>query len=85
MWETLTWILAKRGENMENVVVTVVASEDVDLKDKAKQKLNQELKESSNKGFAEPIINYLQKRIQESATLAADINSVSWRSQNKVQ
>ena len=54
---------------MENVVVT----EDIDLKEKAKQKLEQELKESSNKGFAEPVINYLQTRIQESNALAADI------------
>ena len=56
---------------MENVVVTVVAPEEI--RNKAKQKLEQELKESNNKGFAEPIINYLQKRIQESDALAADI------------
>lgn len=56
---------------MENVVVTVVAPEEI--RNKAKQKLEQELKESNNKGFAEPIINYLQKRIQESDALASDI------------
>lgn len=58
---------------MENVNSILAAPENVDLKDKAKQKLEQELKESNNKGFAEPIINYLQKRIQESNALAADI------------
>ena len=58
---------------MENVNSVLEAPEDVDLKDKAKQKLEQELKESSNKGFAEPVINYLLKRIQESNALAADI------------
>lgn len=56
---------------MKNVVVTVMAPEEI--RNKAKQKLEQELKESNNKGFAEPIINYLLKRIQESAALAADI------------
>ena len=56
---------------MENVVVTVVAPEEI--RNKAKQKLEQELKESNNKEFAESIINYLQKRIQESDALAADI------------
>ena len=56
---------------MENVVVTVMDLEEI--RNKAKQKLEQELKESNNKGFAEPIINYLQKRIQESNALAADI------------
>lgn len=56
---------------MENVVVTVMNLEEI--RNKAKQKLEQELKESNNKGFAEPIINYLQKRIQESNALAADI------------
>nr|DAV96160.1 MAG TPA: PcfK-like protein [Caudoviricetes sp.] len=56
---------------MENVVVTVVAQEEI--RNKAKQKLEQELKESNNKGFAEPIINYLQKRIQESDALSSDI------------
>ena len=58
---------------MENVNSVLEAPEDVDLKDKAKKKLEQELKESSNKGFAEPVINYLQTRIQESNALAADI------------
>jgi hypothetical protein len=57
-------------ENINSVLETPV---DVDLKDKAKQKLEQELKESRNKGFAEPIINYLQMRIQESDALASDI------------
>ena len=56
---------------MENVVVTVVAPEEI--RNKAKQKLEQELKESTNKEFAEPIINYLLKRIQESDALAEDI------------
>ena len=56
---------------MENVVVTVAAPEEI--RNKAKQKMEQELKESNNKGFAEPIINYLQKRIQESDALASDI------------
>lgn len=58
---------------MENVNSVLETPEDVDLKDKAKQKLEQELKESSNKGFAEPVINYLLKRIQESDALASDI------------
>lgn len=58
---------------MENVNSVLETPEDVDLKDKAKQKLEQELKESSNKVFAEPVINYLLKRIQESNALAADI------------
>ena len=56
---------------MENVNSILAAPEEI--RNKAKQKLEQELKESSNKGFAEPIINYLQKRIQESDALAADI------------
>ena len=58
---------------MENVNSVLEAPKDVDLKDKAKKKLEQELKESSNIGFAEPIINYLQTRIQESNALASDI------------
>ena len=58
---------------MENVSSVLTAPEDIDLQSKAKQKLEQELKESTNKGFAEPVINYLLKRIQESNVLAADI------------
>ena len=58
---------------MENVSSVLTAPEDIDLQSKAKQKLEQELKESTNKGFAEPVINYLLKRIQESNALAADI------------
>lgn len=58
---------------MENVNSVLEAPEDVDLKDKAKKKLEQELKDSNNKGFAEPVINYLLKRIQESNALALDI------------
>ena len=58
---------------MENVNSILATPEDIDLQSKAKQKLEQELKESTNKGFAEPIINYLLKRIQESDALAADI------------
>ena len=71
MWKTLTKTLAKKRRNMENVVVTVVAPEEI--RNKAKQKLEQELKESKNKEFAEPVINYLLKRIQESDALAEDI------------
>ena len=41
---------SKKGENMENVVITVVAPEEI--RNKAKQKLDQELKESTNKEFA---------------------------------
>ena len=55
---------------MENVSSVLTAPEDIDLQSKAKQKLEQELKESTNKGFAEPVINYLLKRIQESNALA---------------
>ena len=58
---------------MENVSSVLTAPEDIDLQSKAKQKLEQELKESTNKEFAEPVINYLLKRIQESNALAADI------------
>lgn len=58
---------------MENVNSILATPEDIDLQSKAKQKLEQELKESTNKGFAEPIINYLQTRIRESDALASDI------------
>ena len=58
---------------MENVNSILAAPENIDLNSKAKQKLEQELKESNNKEFAEPVINYLLKRIQESNALAADI------------
>lgn len=58
---------------MENVNSILAAPEEVDLKGKAKQKLEQELKNTNNKGFAEPVINYLLKRIQESNALASDI------------
>ena len=61
---------------MENVVVTVVAPEEI--RNKAKQKLEQELKESNNKEFAEPIINYLQKRIQQSDGAIRDDVVYEW-------
>lgn len=44
-----------------------------DIQAKAKQKLEDEVKEAKNKSFAEPIIEYLIERCKESESLANDI------------
>lgn len=41
--------------------------------EKAKEKLERELKNAKDKSFAEPVINMLLERIKESASLATDI------------
>ena len=45
----------------------------VSVKDRAKEKLSEELKNAEEKGFAEPVIGYLLSRIEESEALAQDI------------
>ncbi|MCD8218094.1 MAG: PcfK-like family protein [Clostridiales bacterium] len=48
-------------------------TEDKSVKDRAKEKLENELNTATDKALAEPVIYYLQKRISESESLASDI------------
>ena len=75
---------------MENVSSLLTAQEDIDLQSKAKQKLEQELKESTNKGFAEPVIKkefknqmHLQQIFVRIIRLVEDVLTTSMRKQGK--
>ena len=57
----------------EEEVETAEKANSGDIKAQAKQKLEEELKKAKNKDFAEPIINHLLSRIEESEALATDI------------
>lgn len=70
----------KEGENEGAVQSDVSDNEDNGKKaeqagtpEDAKKKLEDELKKAKNKDFADPIIKYLLKRVEESSSLAADI------------
>lgn len=57
----------------EEEIAVAMAANAGDVLAKAKQKLEQELHNAKDKNFADPVIKYLLKRIEESESLAADV------------
>ena len=65
----------KPEENSKNSIQTdnVISADLTDIKQKAKEKLEKELKSAEDKNFANPIIGYLLKRCKEDEGLAQDV------------
>ncbi len=63
---------AERTEDEEAAAVAK-AENAKSVKERAKEKLEKEMKADKNKSFAEPVIGYLLKRCEEDAGLAQDV------------
>lgn len=63
---------AEEAEKPDSVSV-VISGNDVDVKESAKKKLEDELRNAKDKSFADPIINYLLGRCEEDKGLSEDV------------
>ena len=75
-------IEAENGENVAekteeaekpDSIPAVISENAVDVKERAKKKLEDELKNAKDKSFADPIINYLLGRCEEDKGLSEDV------------
>lgn len=62
----------EEAEKTDSVPV-VISGNDVDVKESAKKKLEDELRNAKDKSFADPIINYLLERCEEDKGLSEDV------------
>lgn len=60
---------AEKSDSMS----AVIFENDADAKERAKKKLEDELKNAKDKSFADPIINYLLERCEEDKGLSEDV------------
>jgi len=64
--------IAEKTENLDSLSA-VISENAMDVKERAKKKLEDELKNAKDKSFSDPIINYLLERCKEDKGLSEDV------------